>query len=170
MRQSKKCRSSAFRNYSTARIFAPSSRPAGTNSPKGSRAVLRSRPCKSSLRNTRWFLVVPVYEVEMTGVYFNTAAVIDADGRYLGKYRKHHIPHWPSWLFGKNFISRQETPATPSSRRRYAASACTSVTTATSPKVRASSASTRGNCLQPLCHGRRSLRTSLGTLSSPLTR
>jgi len=28
----------------------------------------------------------------MTGVYFNTAAVIDADGRYLGKYRKHHIP------------------------------------------------------------------------------
>src|SRR2546426_2958320 len=38
-------------------------------------------------------LVVPVYEVEMTGVYFNTAPGIDADGRYLGKYRKHHIPH-----------------------------------------------------------------------------
>src|SRR5215471_2135168 len=38
-------------------------------------------------------LIVPVYEVEMTGVYYNTAAVIDADGRYLGKYRKHHIPH-----------------------------------------------------------------------------
>src|SRR5437899_12768145 len=33
-------------------------------------------------------LVVPVYEVEMTGVYYNTAAVIDADGRYLGNYRK----------------------------------------------------------------------------------
>src|SRR5271155_2054088 len=32
-------------------------------------------------------LVVHIYEVEMTGVYFNTAAVIDADGRYLGKYR-----------------------------------------------------------------------------------
>src|SRR5260370_6823162 len=38
-------------------------------------------------------LVVPVYEVEMTGVYFNTAAAIDADARYLGKYPKHHIPH-----------------------------------------------------------------------------
>src|SRR5436305_14646291 len=37
-------------------------------------------------------IVVPVYEEEMTGLYFNTAAVIDADGRYLVKYRKHHIP------------------------------------------------------------------------------
>src|SRR6185437_6500075 len=49
-------------------------------------------------------IVVPVYEVEMTGVYFNTAAVIDADGRYLGKYRKHHIPHchpgfWEKFYF-----------------------------------------------------------------------
>ncbi|HEX7695979.1 MAG TPA: nitrilase-related carbon-nitrogen hydrolase, partial [Candidatus Acidoferrum sp.] len=39
-----------------------------------------------------------------TGVYFNTAAVIDADGRYLGKYRKHHIPHchpgfWEKFYF-----------------------------------------------------------------------
>jgi N-carbamoylputrescine amidase len=37
-------------------------------------------------------LVVPMYEVTMAGVYYNTAAVIDADGTYLGKYRKHHIP------------------------------------------------------------------------------
>ena len=46
-------------------------------------------------------LIVPVYEVEMTGLYFNTAAVIDADGKYLGKYRKHHIPQLPSGLLGK---------------------------------------------------------------------
>ena len=49
-------------------------------------------------------LVVPVYEEEMTGVFFNTAAVIDADGSYLGKYRKHHIPHcepgfWEKFYF-----------------------------------------------------------------------
>jgi len=49
-------------------------------------------------------LVVPVYEVEMPGVYFNTAAVFDADGKYLGKYRKHHIPHchpgfWEKFYF-----------------------------------------------------------------------
>ncbi len=49
-------------------------------------------------------MVVPVYEEQMAGVYFNTAAVIDADGRYLGKYRKHHIPHchpgfWEKFYF-----------------------------------------------------------------------
>ena len=38
-------------------------------------------------------IVVPIYEEEMTGVYYNTAAVIDANGEYLGKYRKTHIPH-----------------------------------------------------------------------------
>jgi len=37
-------------------------------------------------------IVVPIYEEEQTGVYYNTAAVIDADGTYLGKYRKTHIP------------------------------------------------------------------------------
>src|SRR5689334_2594953 len=49
-------------------------------------------------------LIVPIYEEEMTGVYYNTAAVIDADGSYLGKYRKHHIPHvapgfWEKFYF-----------------------------------------------------------------------
>jgi N-carbamoylputrescine amidase len=38
-------------------------------------------------------IVVPIYEEESPGVYYNTAAVIDADGTYLGKYRKNHIPH-----------------------------------------------------------------------------
>jgi beta-ureidopropionase len=37
-------------------------------------------------------IVAPIYEEEITGVYYNAAAVIDADGRYLGKYRKTHIP------------------------------------------------------------------------------
>lgn len=40
----------------------------------------------------RMVIVVPIYEEEMPGVYYNTAAVIDADGSYLGKYRKNHIP------------------------------------------------------------------------------
>lgn len=52
----------------------------------------------------RIVMIVPVYEEEITGVYYNTAAVIDADGRYLGKYRKHHIPHchpgfWEKFYF-----------------------------------------------------------------------
>jgi N-carbamoylputrescine amidase len=37
-------------------------------------------------------IVVPIYEEHLTGIYYNTAAVIDADGKYLGKYRKTHIP------------------------------------------------------------------------------
>jgi N-carbamoylputrescine amidase len=43
-------------------------------------------------------MIVPVYEMEIDGVYYNTAAVIDADGTYLGKFRKIHIPHtWPGF-------------------------------------------------------------------------
>jgi N-carbamoylputrescine amidase len=49
-------------------------------------------------------LVLPVYEEEQTGVYYNTAAVIDADGAYLGKFRKIHIPQvlpgfWEKYYF-----------------------------------------------------------------------
>jgi beta-ureidopropionase len=48
-------------------------------------------------------LVVPLYEEEMTGVYYNAAAVIDADGSYLGKYRKSHLPQvagfWEKFFF-----------------------------------------------------------------------
>ncbi len=52
----------------------------------------------------RMVMVVPVYEEDIAGLYFNTAAVIDADGRYLGKYRKSHIPHchpgfWEKFYF-----------------------------------------------------------------------
>ena len=51
----------------------------------------------------RMAVVVPVYEKEMAGVLYNTAAVYDADGSYLGKYRKNHIPHtsgfWEKYFF-----------------------------------------------------------------------
>jgi len=49
-------------------------------------------------------IVVPIYEAtEVTGIYYNTAAVIDADGSYLGKYRKTHLPQvagfWEKFFF-----------------------------------------------------------------------
>jgi len=54
-------------------------------------------------RKYQMAMVVPVYEREQAGVYYNTAAVIDADGSYLGKYRKNHIPHtngfWEKFFF-----------------------------------------------------------------------
>jgi beta-ureidopropionase len=37
-------------------------------------------------------IILPVYEKAGVGIYYNTAAVLDADGSYLGKYRKQHIP------------------------------------------------------------------------------
>jgi N-carbamoylputrescine amidase len=51
-------------------------------------------------------MIVPIYEVdgEVSGLYYNTAAVISHQGEYLGKYRKHHIPHchpgfWEKFYF-----------------------------------------------------------------------
>jgi N-carbamoylputrescine amidase len=54
-------------------------------------------------KETGMVLVVPIFEKEQEGFYYNTAAVIDSDGNYLGKYRKHHIPHvngfWEKFYF-----------------------------------------------------------------------
>ncbi len=48
-------------------------------------------------------LIIPMFERESAGFYYNTAAVIDADGTYLGKYRKNHIPQvagfWEKYFF-----------------------------------------------------------------------
>jgi N-carbamoylputrescine amidase len=55
-------------------------------------------------RKYEMVIVVPVYEREMAGVFYNTAAVIDADGTYLGKYRKQHIPHCGPGFYEKFFF------------------------------------------------------------------
>ena len=48
-------------------------------------------------------MVLPMYEIVREGLYYNTAAMIDADGTYLGKYRKQHIPQvkglWEKFYF-----------------------------------------------------------------------
>ena len=46
-------------------------------------------------------IVASLFEKRIAGIYHNTAAVIDADGAYLGKYRKMHIPEDP--LFYEKF-------------------------------------------------------------------
>ncbi len=54
-------------------------------------------------KETEMVLVVPMFEREDDGFFYNTAGVIDADGTYLGKYRKTHIPHtkgfWEKYYF-----------------------------------------------------------------------
>ncbi len=49
-------------------------------------------------------LIVPIMEEAMTGVFYNTAAVISHAGEFLGRYRKHHLPHclpgfWEKFYF-----------------------------------------------------------------------
>jgi N-carbamoylputrescine amidase len=43
-------------------------------------------------------LISCYYEYAMDGVYYNSAAVFDADGTFLGNYRKHHIPEGPQYI------------------------------------------------------------------------
>ena len=54
-------------------------------------------------RKPNMVIIVPICEEAMTGVYYNAAAVLDADGTYMGKYRKTHLPHvagfWEKFFF-----------------------------------------------------------------------
>jgi N-carbamoylputrescine amidase len=42
-------------------------------------------------------LIASMFEKRAEGLYHNTTAVLDADGRFLGKYRKMHIPDDPNY-------------------------------------------------------------------------
>ena len=63
-------------------------------------------------------MVVPLYEREQAGVYYNTAAILDADGSYLGKYRKTHIPQVAG--FWEKFFFRPGNLGYPVFKTRYA--------------------------------------------------
>ena len=43
-------------------------------------------------------IIASLFEKRTSGIYHNTTAVIDADGTYLGKYRKMHIPDDPAYF------------------------------------------------------------------------
>ena len=78
-------------------------------------------------------MVVPMYEEDMSGVYYNTASVIDADGKYLGKFRKIHIPQVNPGFWEK-FYFRPGNLGYPVFDTRVGKVAFTFATTATSPK------------------------------------
>jgi N-carbamoylputrescine amidase len=63
-----------------------------------------TRLMQDMARKHKMALIVPIYEREQEGVYYNTAAVIGETGDYLGKYRKNHIPQanpgfWEKFYF-----------------------------------------------------------------------
>ena len=78
----------------------------------------RPRRSRRLAKKYRMAIVVPVYEREDAGVYYNTAAVIDADGTYLGKYRKNHIPHTSG--FWEKFFFKPGNMGYPVFQTRYA--------------------------------------------------
>ncbi|HEY4181810.1 MAG TPA: nitrilase-related carbon-nitrogen hydrolase [Kofleriaceae bacterium] len=63
-------------------------------------------------------MVIPLYEREQAGVYYNTAAIVDADGSYLGKYRKTHIPQTSG--FWEKFYFKPGNLGYPVFKTRYA--------------------------------------------------
>jgi len=63
-------------------------------------------------------MVVPLYEREQAGIYYNTAAILDADGSYLGKYRKTHIPQTSG--FWEKYFFRPGNTGYPVFKTRYA--------------------------------------------------
>jgi N-carbamoylputrescine amidase len=70
-------------------------------------------------RKHHMVMIIPVYEMEQEGVYYNTAAVLDADGKYLGKMRKVHIPHtYPA--FWEKFYFKPGTLGFPVFQTAYA--------------------------------------------------
>ncbi|MEK7287567.1 MAG: nitrilase-related carbon-nitrogen hydrolase [Elusimicrobiota bacterium] len=64
-------------------------------------------------------IVVPIYETPATGTYYNTAAVLDADGKLLGIYRKNHIPHCAPGFWEKFYFKPGNT-GYPVFQTRYA--------------------------------------------------
>ena len=51
-----------------------------------------TRAMRDAAKRYGMVIVSPVYERDRGGAFYNTAAVVDADGQYLGKFRKIHIP------------------------------------------------------------------------------
>ncbi|MEW6026957.1 MAG: nitrilase-related carbon-nitrogen hydrolase [Planctomycetota bacterium] len=74
---------------------------------------------QSLARKYKMVMVVPIYEEEQAGEYYNTAVIIDADGKYIGKYRKNHLPHcWPG--FWEKFYFRPGNLGYPVFETKYA--------------------------------------------------
>ena len=137
-------RSSASRSCSTARTSARCRTRSSTSTRSRSPGPTTER-FQALAAELGLVMVLPMYEQEQPGVLFNTAAVVDADGTYLGKYRKTHIPQVKG--FWEKFYFRPGNLGFPVFDTAVGRSASTSATTATSPRAGARSASTaRRSC------------------------
>jgi agmatine deiminase len=53
-------------------------------------------------------IIAPIFEADDSGKHYNTAVVIDADGKIMGRYRKMHIPHDP-FFYEKSYFDVGDT-------------------------------------------------------------
>jgi len=60
-------------------------------------------------RKHKMVIIAPICELHMTGVLYNTAAVVDHTGSLLGKYRKHHLPHCHPGFWEKFYFTPGDT-------------------------------------------------------------
>ena len=56
-----------------------------------------TRLCQDLAKQLEVVILASLFEKRAQGLYHNTTVVIDANGAYLGKYRKHHIPDDPGF-------------------------------------------------------------------------
>jgi hypothetical protein len=105
-------------------------------------------------------IIVPIYEKESPGVLYNTAAVIDADGTYLGKYRKNHIPHTSG--FWEKVLLQARQPRLPGVPNEVRESGCVHLLRPPLPRWRAlPGPERRGDRVQPFGDRRWSERIPL---------
>ena len=62
---------------------------------------------KKTEKEKKIVIIAPVFEKAANGIFFNTAVVINADGKTLGKYRKLHIPYDPLF-YEQNYFAPGE--------------------------------------------------------------
>ena len=122
------------------------------------------RRMRDLARETGMVIVVPVFEVEQSGFYYNTAAVIDADGSTSASTAS--TTSRRSRASGRSTTSSRATSAGPSSTRPSARSASTSATTGTSPRAGGARPQRRPDRLQPVGH-HRGLSAYLWKLEQP---
>jgi hypothetical protein len=124
---------------------------AGTTPPSPSRA----RRChhRPIAKQYGMAIVVPLYEREQAGVYYNTAASSTPTASTSASTARPTSPR--PRASGRSTSSSPATSATRCSRPATPPSACTSATTATSPRARARSASTAPRSSSTRRHGRR---------------
>ena len=91
---------------------------------RNSRADHRALEAKSRAR-LGVVIVASLFEKRTAGVYHNTAAIIDADGKLLGKYRKMHIPDDPRYYEKFYFTpGRSRLPGVANARGKIGVCVC----------------------------------------------